>query len=557
MSRFLSPFRIAFRFTAGLAALAGGLAAPALAGTWYVSPTGNDANIGSATQPLATIGRADQMAQPGDVVHVANGIYADFPVPARSGGSAGRITFIGNLADPQKVVVTPYGTMSRSDVTLAGFDLRGGFRLNGDRDSIAWCAAEGGKSEISASNDCVMAHCILHAERFWMVGSETDTTVKSLRDSLRDCVFVLSPAGAGGHTVRFQMLEQAWVERCRFQLDIAAAAIDASATKYFFVKHCRFVDCSWDITARCTSGCDEQGWFVLRDVTQHNTFTRDSITLRGPGSMQLFASASGSYPGSVIHNVWDHCVVRQIGPSAYGAAMMYQDQAQSDTLIGCLLVGQQAGLGFNSGVHEVLVDHCTIAGFGPAQGSLNMNNNASWTSANVQNSIVCTVAGSGTGAAPLVASLASAQGHLAADHNLYYGPVSAGAAISITGLGSSGVGSGTPWCSQVGADCHSQFAAPVFENTSSVLAFDGMPSANSPAIGASSDGSDLGAVPYDDTIRPAPVRDLRVQSSATPATVSPLGGKGTALPHGAQPGTSPTAAATGRHARGATPAASP
>lgn len=513
----------------------------ATAATWFVNSSGNDANIGTSSQPWATLARANQMAQPGDIVHIADGIYADFPNPAHSGGA--RIRYIGNLVTPQKVAITFPGKLTGSDVTVSGFDLRAGFTMTATRDSLAWCSVGGGKSELLASNDCVIAHCTFGAERFWMVGGETDTTVKALRDTLTDCVLSLSPTGPGSHTVRFQNLEQAVVQHSQFRLDIAAAAVDASATKFFFVKHCVFADCNWDVTSRCTSGCDETGWFVLRDVTQHNAFVRDSITLRGPGSMQLFASASGSYPGSVIHNRWDQCVVRQSGTSTYNAAMVYQDQAQGDTLTGCILIGQQAGLGFNAGIHAVMLDHCTLVGFGPTQGTLNLNNNASWTTLRVRNSIVCTAGGSGTGSAPVVASLTSALGHLISDHNLYFGPVAATSAISITGLGLSGIGSGTTWCSQLGADCHSLFASPLFTNASAVLSFDPMLSAGSPARNLSDDGSDVGALTYLDVSPPASVRDLRVQPGANAASASPIGGKGRGLPHGAKPAVTPTVAA--------------
>ena len=43
--------------------------------SWYVSPTGDDAAVGSLAEPFATIQRAQQSAMPGDTVFVRGGIY--------------------------------------------------------------------------------------------------------------------------------------------------------------------------------------------------------------------------------------------------------------------------------------------------------------------------------------------------------------------------------------------------------------------------------------------------------------------------------------------------
>src|SRR5574344_897238 len=42
---------------------------------WYVSPTGNDAQVGSLKAPFAGIQRAQTAAQPGDTVYIRGGVY--------------------------------------------------------------------------------------------------------------------------------------------------------------------------------------------------------------------------------------------------------------------------------------------------------------------------------------------------------------------------------------------------------------------------------------------------------------------------------------------------
>ena len=49
----------------------------ALSATYYVSPSGNDANAGSTAAPFRTIQRAANIVNPGDVVIVRNGTYTD------------------------------------------------------------------------------------------------------------------------------------------------------------------------------------------------------------------------------------------------------------------------------------------------------------------------------------------------------------------------------------------------------------------------------------------------------------------------------------------------
>ncbi|HET7226339.1 MAG TPA: DUF1565 domain-containing protein [Candidatus Eisenbacteria bacterium] len=528
----LPPIALALSIATGLL-----VSTAARATTWYVAPGGNDTHPGSSpSAPFATIAKANAVAMPGDVVSVADGSYADFPDPARSGTSSQRIRYVGNLAAPARVVVTAFGTLDRTDVTLVGFDFSAAFSLSGVRDSVAWCQAEGPRPQVALASDCVLAHCTITADRFWFMGGETDTATKALRDTLTDNVITLHPPGPGSHTVRFRNVERSLIRRCRFVISVPAAAYDASITKFFFVKHCRIEDCSWDASSACVTGCDEAGWFVLRDVTQDIYFLRDSITLRGPGPTQFFASAAGSYPGSIMHDHYDHCVFRQVGPTSYGSAMHYQDLAQNDTLTGCVLVSSEAALSFNTGIDRVLVDHCTLAGFDPYQGVLDLNNTAAWSSLAVRSSIMWAAPSEPRTReyATIVAQLASASGHLSSDHNLVYGPMPRDSAIYCFNVGPSAPGSGKPWCTGVGEDCSSAFGNPLFLNTSSVAGFDARLGAGSAALGLGFSGTDAGAfgsgsVPPLDVIPPAAIGNLGFGAGAAPAFgVAGPGGAGPA-----------------------------
>lgn len=70
------------------------IAQVAIATEFHVSPSGNDANAGSAEQPFKTISAAAQVAQPGDAITVHEGTYRERVTPPRGGKSdAQRITY--------------------------------------------------------------------------------------------------------------------------------------------------------------------------------------------------------------------------------------------------------------------------------------------------------------------------------------------------------------------------------------------------------------------------------------------------------------------------------
>jgi alpha-N-arabinofuranosidase len=81
------------------------LAAGAQANTFHVSANGNDTNEGAENAPLRTIQHAADLAQPGDVITVHEGVYRERVSPPRGGTSqTTRITY--QAAPGEKVVIT-------------------------------------------------------------------------------------------------------------------------------------------------------------------------------------------------------------------------------------------------------------------------------------------------------------------------------------------------------------------------------------------------------------------------------------------------------------------
>src|SRR5262245_19681645 len=176
--------------------------------TWYVSNTGDDANAGtSSTTAFATIGKANARAKPGDVVMVADGNYTKYPNPTVSGSTTGRITYIGDLANPYNVNVIGVSSVVKDYVTLKGFHFQTGITITGTRDSVAWCRSSNG-GRMQRCFDSVMAFSVFTGQRFWFQGSETDTNLIARRDTITNCLFNLTPTDPTGHTIRLKTITE-------------------------------------------------------------------------------------------------------------------------------------------------------------------------------------------------------------------------------------------------------------------------------------------------------------------------------------------------------------
>lgn len=86
---------------------------------FHVSPSGDDAGSGAAGHPLRTIGRAAELAQPGDIITVHEGVYREYVNPPR-----------GGLSDEQRIV---YRAAPGETVTIKGSEVVTGWsQVEGD-----------------------------------------------------------------------------------------------------------------------------------------------------------------------------------------------------------------------------------------------------------------------------------------------------------------------------------------------------------------------------------------------------------------------------------------
>ena len=102
---------------------------PLLAGTYYVSTTGSDANDGSGSAPWLTIQHAVDSVGPGDTVYVMGGVYNELVNFNNSGSAAGGYITLQNY-DGETPVIDGNG-LSGSDPGLIKIDYQHHIKLSG------------------------------------------------------------------------------------------------------------------------------------------------------------------------------------------------------------------------------------------------------------------------------------------------------------------------------------------------------------------------------------------------------------------------------------------
>jgi hypothetical protein len=97
--------------------------------TRYVSPSGSDANAGTATAPYQTIGKAASVVNPGDTVIVTDGVYHEALNLTRGGNANAYVTFMsqtkwGAVLDGSNNTLAEAVRFTASYIRFQGFEVR-------------------------------------------------------------------------------------------------------------------------------------------------------------------------------------------------------------------------------------------------------------------------------------------------------------------------------------------------------------------------------------------------------------------------------------------------
>lgn len=475
----------------------------ASAAIWNVTPSGT----GNAA--LAT---ANANAQPGDIVYLAPGTYTSPANPARNGSVGARITYIGSLANPASVVVSP-GTLTRRYVTLKGLRFSGDFALDrvdaaqyAQFDSLAWCEVADDFGVNGAKDNVVYKVNVTGGTgHFTMAVPSVPVASFTIpeRNIIRRCTMHLGLQQTyGTHVVMFKGMQRCVIDSNQFYITLAAG-INAETDPLiaFYMKWCEFKDNRW----RVHSMHNADHLFRWRDSTMFNRIVRDTMIFTGY-NVRFAPSSSGSWEGTTDQNYIEGLYLKNSCVNS-DVALFYQNGSRRDTLKNCVVM-DSVGKAFQCLSIEAgttLVDHCTFVGnsrwgvvefpcgigtFGnawPTGGRLIFTNNLMYG---------IRQGGAGSDAA-ISWQFSASNNDLTSNRNLYYIPGQNSDrairyAINTGSAAFSAPGSGQPFTNAFGEDANSLWANPMFANAS-FSTFDGHLQAGSPAIGAGTGGSNIGA----------------------------------------------------------------
>ncbi len=495
-----------------------------------VSPTGTGSGTPGNPCSMAT---ANSIVKAGDVVQVLPGTYPTAPNPAVSGAAGARITYVGNLAVPTMVVISPDMTLNRKYITVKGMSFAG--QVNFDRinanpgncaqfDSLAYASIYN-SLYMDQAKDC-MAYMVNVTSGLGRLSMSTPATPISdwttpERDTIRRSTFNLGQQVTSGyHVVQIRGATNCVIDSNQVYIQMYPNLVnEVDPFIAFFMRYCQLKDNRWQVLN--TGGADHM--FRWRDSTMFNRVYRDSVILMGSGNCRFAPSSAGSYVGTTTQNYFYGLYVKSsTDPSDY--ALYYQNGMRRDTLLHCVVI-DSLGKAFTNGQIEQgtsLVDHCTFVGnssWGVSEMVCGVNQwGPQWASDGAMiftNNLIYQLKSGASGSEEGMGWLFSTSGdQLTSNGNLYFLPgKSAAKAIAYQVQGGTGQtaapGPGSGWATTYGRDVNSYWGSPRFVD-SSFTTFDPRPGPGSFAAGRALDGTDIGALAASgpDVVAPSPVTNL-------------------------------------------------
>jgi len=158
-----------------LAILSG--ASEATAVTYYVSKTGVDSNPGTENQPFLTVQAALDVAQPGDRVLLAAGVYPEVVKTVRNGSPAAPIVLDGQGVGTVQRIIVSFACQRFQNLTISG--------ATNAYASLIWLRRNG--------HSTIVSNCVLNAQYARNVGGltwETPSTTPFGSDAASNCLVI-------------------------------------------------------------------------------------------------------------------------------------------------------------------------------------------------------------------------------------------------------------------------------------------------------------------------------------------------------------------------------
>jgi hypothetical protein len=437
------------------------LGAPAQATTYYVSPTGNDANAGTSPgTSWKTIAKANQTLSAGDNVLIQPGTYSDGVVPTASGTSGSRITYTGAIVGRALISVASIDVTGRSYVTVKGVTSQGALNVSGggsgnaaQYDSVSYVTVLAGAGILGAYH-CVFDHDSIGtgANAHTLVLGTTGSGSRTQYTKLVDCVFNLSSVQNSNCVTLGQVLNTDFL-RCKFSLRIDVNAANAPHPAIFYgIKNNTFTDCK--ITAKNLGPLAEVYALNLRDSCQFNSWLRDTIAVDPASTSSVKMAFAQTGNSEKLHqsrsNSWTNCFFKVDGMCGT------YDVSHGYNFFGNTFILKSA---FNPQLCDSMTfRHNTI---------MSSANSAFWTLENelthstIRSNIFYATGANSYGTAEIVNTAAAV---VTSDSNLVFatGQPESGA-FGVRGAGgTSAPGPGHVLCDTYNHECHSQWGDPQF-----------------------------------------------------------------------------------------------
>ena len=386
-------------------------AATASATNLYVSPGGS----GTACTPGSpcALSQANSVAQPGDVVQMADGTYSTAPLPVRSGTAALRIEYRGNPGNKRAVVVPGFVNTSFEYITWRYFKTQGVIRITPNCQATTGCQGSalpfrnikliglsiGTGMYFAGTSDSKMDSCEIVPNwvdqgYFWIspmdanIGGSPEPTQRDTfsnnnitlntgtrEDSYQNGTGVLFAINDANPRLVDHCLFERNVINVSFRRDAIADPADPSRGARGAYFYGAFVDTfrynRWTIMDSTLAGfpvdCGQRVSFRFRTQTAQNYFYRDSLIVGGRCGWVMFSSQSETNPACVVgDNRWDECYFQNTANGGGFAPFEFQYGMCRDTIQRSVFVTNFSGGGasglssFQVQTGPILIDHNTF-----------------------------------------------------------------------------------------------------------------------------------------------------------------------------------------------------
>jgi hypothetical protein len=527
-----------------------GMTPMAHSATYFVRSDGSDSNTGtsnSGSGAWRTLGKANSMLQPGDIVRVTSLNAADTSSsttnlinPTRAGSAGAPIIYIGSPVEPASYPI-PEIRLQRSYVRVIGFRAKNGVSIASTSAAntvsgavIEDCIVAKRASFVSAL-DSKIASCVMYLSASSSAKGDQPTALAiengsftgaamPQRDTLRGNTIIINPINVEARAIKIRgYAKNCLLERNRIYATFDNRGVESSASLLVLYESWfnTYRDNHW-VVEIVNSTLGTGRWYPMntRSGTHGNLFERDTfdIDLDPPHFYSYTTLSQSSDPICDIDNPpagytcnrgthdnsWVGCVFRSTGD------VVFQDWASGATIRNCIFVNSNyAALGVTAGIENSIIEHNTF--FSSAKQALNV-------SSAIDN---CTIEGNifysagNTSCSVPVEQLPETNG-FEQDGNLFFSSNGgSGSAVRVSSCYS--VGASSSWYTSYGHDGNSLWADPMLENVG-FLTFNPAPRQGSPALDARFPGGYAGAIGLADEYPPGGIVDLR-SDGATESSV--------------------------------------